>query len=299
MRAGLIFFIVAALAGAAQARSQDPGEAVLPEIVVSGTRASETTARRFIEDVTTAPTHALSLARWLTPICVVTVNLKPEAAAAITARVEARAREVGIVVQAPGCAPNITLLATSDGRFTATDLVDAYPERFMASSGPTQGDRSDLRRFAESDAAVRWWTVSALMDERSRKILVPIWGAPANIINTTGDPYFGQNRREALLAALVILDLSKTNVTDVALADYVSMVVLSQVDPDARANGYPTILNLWDKGDGPADLTPWDRAYLKALYEAPVRLTGSVLQPRSLYQRTEMARIMARELASE
>lgn len=297
MRVSLIACLAATLASGAQ--SQDPDEAVLPEIVVRGTAPTEVVARGFIEEVTTTPTHALSLARWMTPICIGTINMQPEAVATISARIESRARSVGVGVQPSGCSPNITLLATSDGRFTATELVDAYPKRFLASNGPTQGDREDLQRFAQSEAAVRWWTISALVDERSGDILVPIWGAPATQIDTTGEAYFGQNRREALLTALVILDLSKTEVGAETLGDYLAMVVLSQVDPEARGGGIPTILNLWQDGDKASELTAWDRAYLKALYEAPVRLTGSTPQVRSLYQRTEMARIMAREMAAE
>lgn len=289
--------LAAALAGASQA--QDPPVS-LPDLTVSAPQGTVREARRFVEEMSTAPTHALSLATWMTPICVTTVNLREPVAAEITARIEARARAVGVAVQPPGCSPNITLLATSDGRATATDLVAAYHDRFIASKGPTQGDEQDLRRFADAEVAVRWWTISALMDERSHKILVPIWGAPAHVIDTTGDPFFGQNRREGLLTTLVILDLSRTNgVTDEALGDYLAMVVLANIDPEARAGSYPTILNLWDGGAVPSGLTRWDRAYLTALYEAPVRLAGSTLQARSLYQRTEMARIMARELSVE
>lgn len=280
------------------AAAQD-APAVLPDVNVSATRTVEQEARRFLETVSTAPLHSLSLAKWMTPICIATANLRPEAAAAITARIEDNARAVGITVLPPGCSPSVTLLATSDGRFTATDLVDAYHSRFMASDGPTQGDERALRRFAESEVPVRWWTISALMDERTLKVLVPIWGADAAVRITTGDMYFGQNQAEALLASFVILDLSKTNgVSHVALADYLSMVVLANIDPDARGDGLPTILTLWDGGEPPVGLTRWDRAYLTALYQAPVRLSGSTPQPRSLFQRTEMARIMARELAS-
>lgn len=292
-----VFSMLAALSGAPQAQDEP---VALPDVTVSATRGTVAESRRFLEEISTSPTHALSLASWLTPICIETVNLRDEAALAIRSRIEARAQQVGIEIQRPGCAANITLLATSDGRFTATDLVDAYHDRFIASDGPTQGDERDLRRFAESEVAVRWWTVSALMDERSRKVLVPIWGAPASIVDTTGDPYFGQNRREALLTTLVILDLSRMNgVTDEALGDYLSMVVLANIDREARAGSYATILNLWDGGATATALTRWDRAYLTALYEAPVRLSGSTLQTRSLYQRTEMARIMARELAAD
>lgn len=272
----------------------------LPDVVVSGTRHTPREARRFVDEISTAPTHALTLATWMTPICLGVINLKAEAAAAIVARVEAEAAEVGVPVASAGCRPNVTVLATSDGRFTASDLVAAFGDRFILSPGSTQGDREDLRRFADSDAPVRWWTISALMDEDSKQILVAVGDGSAPTQDTTGEVFFGQNRRDGMLASLVILDLSKMNgVPDVALGDYVAMVVLANIDPEARPRRYPTILNLWREGEAVAGLTPWDRAYLRALYQAPVRLSGSGLQTRSLYQLNEMARLMSVQLDAE
>lgn len=288
-----------ALGGASQEQEQERA-ADLPDIEVSAVRGTERQARTFVEQVSREPLGALSIARWMTPICVATVNLRDQSAQAITARIEANAREAGVGVQAPGCSPNITILATSEGAATAGDLVATYRRRFIASNGPTQGDARALQRFAEADVPVRWWPISALTDERTGRILVPIWGAPAAVSNTPGEVYFGQNRREALLTTLVIVDLTRTGrISDVTLADYLTMVVLANIDPERPGGAAPSILGLWDGGTPPESLTRWDRAYLKALYEAPVRLTGSALQLRSLSQRTEMARIMARELARD
>lgn len=290
------FFGVIALNLFAAPQTQAPPSS-LPDVVVSGTRHTPREARRFVDEISTAPIHALTLSTWLTPICLGVINLKAEAAAAIVARIEAEAAEVGVPVAPAGCRPyNITLLATSDGRFTASELVDAYRDRFIVSSGATQGDGEALRRFVETEAPVRWWTISALMDEDSKRTLVSLGGGPAPIEDTTGEVYFGQNRREGMLASLVILDLSKMNdVPDIALGDYIAMVVLADIDPEARPRS-PTILNLWREGEAVAGLTPWDRAYLRALYQAPVRLSGSGLQTRSLYQLNEMARLMSVQL---
>ena len=295
----MIQFIAALSLAVAPVLQAQENSTSLPDITVSGVRGTVQEAERFVDEVATAPTHALSLPVWMTPICVATVNLRPEAAAGVNAQIEMHARELGVRVLPAGCSPNITVLATSDGRFTATDLVAAHHDRFIASPGPTQGDERALRRFAESEVPVRWWTISALMDEDSHRILVPIWGMEAAPIDTSGEGYWGQNRREAMLTTLVIVDVSKTrDISDAALGDYVSMVVLSNVDPLVRPAGYPSILNLWDGGTSAAGLTAWDRAYLKGLYQAQLRLTGSQLQVRSLYQRNEIARIMARELAT-
>lgn len=295
-----VFAAIAATLALGGASQELDRAADLPDIEVSAVRGTERQARTFVEQVSREPLGALSIARWMTPICVATVNLRDQSAQAIRARIESNAREAGVGVQAPGCSPNITILATSEGATTAGDLVASYRRRFIASNGPTQGDARALQRFAEAHVPVRWWPISALTDERTGRILVPIWGAPAAVSNTPGEVYFGQNRREALLTTLVIVDLTRTGrISDVTLADYLTMVVLANIDPERRGGAAPSILDLWEGGTPPESLTRWDRAYLKALYEAPVRLTGSALQLRSLSQRTEMARIMARELARD
>ncbi|AQR62117.1 hypothetical protein BZG35_11030 [Brevundimonas sp. LM2] len=272
----------------------------LSDVYVSGDANVVEQSRGFLEELSASPLNALSLATWQKPLCLQIVNLQDRVAGQIAAQVRVRAAEVGVEVQSAGCVPNVSILATSDGRFTASDLVGAFRSRFIASSGPTQGDGRALARFATADVPVRWWPISALVDDFNGRVLVPIWGGPATVSDTNGEMALGQNRREAFLTTLVILDLSKTGtVSAEALGDYVAMVILAPVDPDARGNGRPTILGLWDEGNVENGLTAWDRAYLKALYEAPVRLNGSVMQTRSLYQRREMARIMARELRGE
>ncbi len=69
---------------------------------------------------------------------------------------------------------------------------------------------------------------------------------------------------------IVIIDMSKTDGAPLgALADYVSMVSLAQVDPEADLTGQSTIMNLFKDSQGVAGLTGWDRDYLAALYSAP------------------------------
>ncbi|MGD9981985.1 MAG: hypothetical protein AB7T58_15455, partial [Hyphomonadaceae bacterium] len=49
--------------------------------------------------------------------------------------------------------------------------------------------------------------------------------------------------------------------------DYIAMVTLAQVNPDADASGYPSSMNLFaSRGSAANQLTDWDLAYLDALY---------------------------------
>jgi hypothetical protein len=52
------------------------------------------------------------------------------------------------------------------------------------------------------------------------------------------------------------------------LADYIAMVSLAQINPDADTSGYASILNVFDDPDGSTSLTSWDLAFLGGLYAA-------------------------------
>jgi hypothetical protein len=70
---------------------------------------------------------------------------------------------------------------------------------------------------------------------------------------------------------IIVIDANKTTHTTVgALADYVAMVALAQINPDADTANAPTILNLFSEGvdPKPTQLTSWDLAYLRGLYDS-------------------------------
>jgi len=71
-----------------------------------------------------------------------------------------------------------------------------------------------------------------------------------------------------------------------ALADYVTMVGLAQIDPDADPAGVSTILNLFaarDRGaTPPAGLTGWDVAYLQSLYSVDPNVIRGSRQQRDI-----------------
>jgi hypothetical protein len=70
---------------------------------------------------------------------------------------------------------------------------------------------------------------------------------------------------------VIVIDANQTSHTTVgALADYVAMVTLAQINPDAETAGAPTILNLFTQAAAPrpTELTSWDLAYLRGLYES-------------------------------
>jgi hypothetical protein len=278
-----------ALLGAGQ--QADPVD--LSGVVVEPAPRTAKAARKYVDRVGGAPQFATSLATWRTPICIETVNLEPQAVLVLTSQIAARAAAVGVETKTQACRPNLTLIGTSDGRFTATDLVAAYPKAFIASGAATQGDRRDLRRFAERDAPVRWWTIAAEFDKDRRAFAEPLWGRMTVTRETESAPMFNQSLVRAMVQTLVIIDATETgSVPAAALADYVAMVVLAEVNPDADLGADATVLNLWEPASGIAGMTAWDERYLSALYCARTRQPGAGAPIRSRYQLGDIARKM-------
>lgn len=267
--------------------------AVLPDIVVEAAPRTVETARRYVDQVAGAPKHAISLATWQTPLCIETVNLSAAAAQIITAQIAARAAAVGVATRTSACRPNVSLIGTSDGRHTATELTQAYPDAFKASSGDTQGDRSELRRFVERDAPVRWWTISAQFDTENQVFAEPLWNARAVRRETGAASMFNQNLVRAMVQTIVILDANRTAVAPAeALADYIAMTVLAEINPDAVLGSERTVLKLWEPQSHASGMTPWDIRYLSALYCARVTQPGGGAPIRSRFQLADIARRM-------
>ena len=72
-----------------------------------------------------------------------------------------------------------------------------------------------------------------------------------------------------LTRAIVIIDVDQVSeVSALQLADYVAMVSLAQIDPDADTSSYASILNVFEAPQASDSLTDWDLAYLDGLYAA-------------------------------
>lgn len=76
-----------------------------------------------------------------------------------------------------------------------------------------------------------------------------------------------------LTSATVIIDLNLSSGTKLdAIAALASLVVLTEIEPDAKPTG--SILSLFPVGSGIDDLSETDRQMLKALYALPLDRTA-------------------------
>ncbi len=286
----LILALNAGMFAAGSARAQDT---VLADVVVEASPQTPALARRYVGSVADPPLGAVSLATWQTPICVGTQNLKPVVAQVLTDRLTMRAAALGVATRTSGCAQTVTILGSVDGKRSAELLLAGQPRAFKASANGTQQGPDDRRRFAERDAPVRWWTISAEYDTYVGHFTESLWGSDLPPRQTSPITMFNQSLVRAMVQTLVVLDVNKAgNVSLDAVGDYIAMVVLAEVDPDAPVRAFPTVMNLFQPDAEVAGMTAWDQRYLQALYCARVRQPGSGRPLPSGFQLSEIARLM-------
>lgn len=284
----IVFAIAAALATAssqvppAQSAPTDPSATSdapikLEDVEVTGVPLDRL-IRTFVNEVA-APNRGRGPARWRDRICVGVANLRSEPAQYIVDRVSTVAEDVGLTPGEPGCAPTAIIIASDDPDGLAEALVRERRRAFrMGGSGMDRGGVA-LRAFLASNAPARWWQVSLPTDSETGNIAVRIPGECRDPCQKPEDyapviEVFSASRLKTqivdnLSRTIVILDTDQVGrVSLEQLADYIAMVTLAQIDPDAETGRYASILNVFDRPETASGLTDWDRAYLTGLYGA-------------------------------
>ena len=255
--------------------SQDPVQ--LEDVVVSG-RSLESLITDFVGEVA-EPNRNRGLARWPDRVCVGVANLEGEIAQYLSDRISTVATDIGLTAGAPGCTPNILVIATADAGDLARQLTEERRRAFrMGGSGMDRGGAA-LRDFVTTDRPVRWWQMSLPVDSESGDIAVRIPGQcsgnctsaaqMAPQINVAAASRLSTQIVDNLVRTIVIVDVDQvSNLTAQQLADYIAMVSLAQIDPDADTSRYASILNVFESPDISDGLMDWDKAYLDGLYAA-------------------------------
>lgn len=256
---------------AQEAPSTEPETTEVAPVTIEGRRLVDQ-VRDFVGEVAEAP-RGRQLARWDGRVCVGTVNMEARYGQFMIDRVVETALSVGLDSGEPGCRPDVLIIATEDGDRLAGDLVNDSPFGFRPARGGTDFGSAALRRFQSSGAAVRWWHVSMPVSVDTGEVAVRLDGEEPPSLRVRGASRLSANVRDDLKRVVIILDVSQIGVIPFgALSDYVAMVALAQVDPEADTSPYPTVLNLFaDRAEGvegPSALTDWDRDYLRGLYAA-------------------------------
>jgi hypothetical protein len=251
---------------------------VFDEMVITGQRASviRKLMNDFIIEIGEPASSSRGYARWRHPLCTGVYNLPQETAQYIADKMTIVALELGLRTGSPGCSPNLHIVFSPDARALATHLVDSSPLMFRpyGGAGGTTMGLGALEKFKTTEAPVRWWQITMVVDELG----APAIELPDCSINME-DGTCGITRirgvasrlkapiYDEIWASLIIVDVSKLDdVKWPQLMDYLAMVGLAQIDPDGQPTGYDSILNLFNAGSSPKVMSEMDRTYLQALY---------------------------------
>ncbi len=271
---GLVMSGLSSLALCSDAPAEPAAGGDIENITVTGQRPS--VLRRLMLDFVmeignpVGGNFGRGFARWRDKVCVGIHNLSDARSAQYLAdRITSVALDVGLKTGEPGCEPNLNVIFSTNGRDMATRLAESSPSvlrPFGGVFGTNQGLQA-LEEFKTSEAPVRWWQVTMIVDEHgyaATEVANGNYGPP--VVRSGGPSFLKTSDSDAIWGSYAIVDASKLNGAQLPqLADYLAMVSLAQIDPGSLPSS-DSILNLFKAARPASGLTEMDRSYLKALY---------------------------------
>jgi len=257
----------------------------LPTVTIEARQELERRVDHFVTaEVFQAPGE--SIMRWNTPVCPSVVGLPRMFDDYIQGRILDVARAANAPAAGKHCRADLYVIATYDPKLFLQKLWAQVPHAHVSRNG-----LPGMERVLRSPRPVYVWfnselhcRIDSMSGGKSADMSAVYFGGGGGAVDTTS-PYFcggGGSRLSyssvnAIRSALVLVDMNRmTRVTTRELADYVAMVGLADLRPNAKAGTAPTILRLFgDPEQPPQGLSVWDQALLYSIYSTR---QASVLQ---------------------
>lgn len=236
-----------------------------PEIVVRGAptpKEARTVASQFTQSVAGGP-----IARWNGWLCFSVEGLSQDQSAVLLGRIKKNAADLGLRINDnPSCTWNVLIGFTSDADTLAARLVKDHPGLFRDYIRYGLASHHD-RDVLAAPRPVRWLPV-----ERS----ISAVGTGAGVDNEDAShiddsSHISTNFRSDKSAEIIIVDPQRiSGVSWQQLADYLSMVILTDPGMDESFTGDSSIMSIFAERDqgraGPPELTIQDRRLLRGYY---------------------------------
>lgn len=293
-----------------------------PPIVVEAENV-EQRANEFVQQVALAPSDQL-YARWDERICPSVAGIAPAEAQTLIDHIAMRANEVGLRPGRQGCQRNVVIIFAPDADVLSREIVSNRRDLMGVGQDDIQtAGSAALEEFASVSRAVRWWHVSYTVTSDGERLMdtgttagqgdsiatrnlnamgeggssVP--GVDSGIASNTSTASIqgaegvrsrgsrlGRSTRRDIGFVLVIVDARRiAGLPSEAVADYIAMATLVQLDPNSSLIGHPTILNLFAQTPPQVTaMTDWDRAFVRGLYRGP-RDSATARQQRAAISR--------------
>ena len=293
----LLCLLLMAGMGPVVAQPKAPPISPVENVVVTGTKSPE--ALQDFVGAVAAPTRlAGKLARWEVPVCPIVMGLNPKAVQFITRRMRAVAAGAGAPVNNdPKCRPNIQVVFTT----VPQDLVSNIRQK----QGDLLGYFDTLKQLDQMVTVTRpiqAWYMTATEDVRGNVQIdtartmgmefslgpnvPPVWQPQARAYATMSS-HLGDGLRANLHHITIIADPTKLLDYEMGpVADYISMLALSQMVTPDRCQSLHTITNLLADACPriPGGLSDIDLGYLRGLYHMNAERSKSVQIREVTYQ---------------
>jgi len=225
------------------------------------------------------------LARWDSPVCPSVTGLPRRAGEYVLERASDIARAAGVPLARDHCRPNLFIFVSNNpqqllkamaGRDRGVTFGRASPlaiDDFIATPQPVKVWYNSDPVTPDNTAVARGFPNFSVVTNGAGTgagawAVVP-GGAPPMTSDWERSSHLTSTFVWMFSYVYVVVDQTQLHaVTLGQLADYVGMVGLAQLKPNARFGDAPTILKLFAGAPqaSPAGMTDWDRAYLKSLY---------------------------------
>jgi hypothetical protein len=259
----------------------DPPKAQLDTVTVEAAKdrkALERQVSSFVSGIAVAP-YEESLADWQpsVPPCPLVAGLPREDGEYMLARISKIAQAAGAPLADEHCKPNLFIIVTSQ----VDALFKAWGRRDPGMFGDMPHGGTVVHKFLHSSTPVRaYYNASIVNSDGTALGGGDAEGSSITQGSSTATEARWNLRAEAtriqfndvrdLASVIVIIDGPRAKgVTFGQLAAYVAMIGLAEIRVDARAGDAPTSILQLFAGSGkapPPGLSPWDEAFLKALY---------------------------------
>jgi hypothetical protein len=246
----------------------------LPQVTIEADRqALRQRVSHFVRTVTTQVGSYESLARWGVKVCPMTTGLPAPQNNFIVQRISTIARSAGIPVEAAGCKPNLRVMITSDPARLIKKMWSDNPNEFADLSGE-RATASEVGRFMEDPRPIRAWygveLVGAMGNELDSYNEMPSRSRAPRVNRMPTMSRLRNDDLQSIRSTLVVVDKGRIIGQHLgAVADYVALIGLAEVNLAGDYSGAESILSLFtepENRESITELSAWDAAFLKALY---------------------------------
>lgn len=219
-----------------------------------------------------------SLMRWDAPVCPTVAGLPNDQGEYVLARLSQVARDAHVPLAGEHCnRPNLLVVVTDQPDALAKKWAEHDRTRLNTCNG-----QGYLRDFVNSQRPVRAYYNGKFLSSDGGE-LPQVNSSALSFYTMNIDFHFGPcvsgnnvaigtrlryGAVQGLQSVIILVDGKRANELNIGqLADYITLVGLAQIRPDANTGTAPTILTVFTGADPqPQGLSRWDESFLRGLY---------------------------------